>query len=219
MQCIVKKPANSSSVPLKSTETGMGQCVSDSFYECMFVRTYILCIACAVCVHNHVYILMICKVSRNKDWRIPSSPLLSPSPSLFRFNQCFGVLGILDYLHGTDDLFRSNKAFDRHTILTGLTPAKELYPDPPKERVALPVSQPAGEWTRLLVAFRLYVLLLFFFAVVLLCSNCCCYVLILCVRGMHNNDIPGIMILLSLLGMGAGRLCTRAVWVTSSLSS
>jgi sterol desaturase/sphingolipid hydroxylase (fatty acid hydroxylase superfamily) len=26
-----------------------------------------------------------------------------------KFNQCFGVLGLLDYLHGTDSLFRSSK--------------------------------------------------------------------------------------------------------------
>ena len=26
-----------------------------------------------------------------------------------KFNQCFGVLGILDYLHGTDSHFRSTK--------------------------------------------------------------------------------------------------------------
>jgi hypothetical protein len=50
----------------------------------------------------------------------------------FRFNQCFGVFGILDYLHGTDDLFRSGRSYSRHVILLGLTPARQLYPDPPK---------------------------------------------------------------------------------------
>ena len=49
-----------------------------------------------------------------------------------RFNQCFGVFGVLDYLHGTDDLFRSGRNYHRHVILFGLTPAKQLYPDPPK---------------------------------------------------------------------------------------
>ena len=39
---------------------------------------------------------------------------LFPSPEAhdfhhLKFNQCYGVLGILDYLHGTDTLFRSNK--------------------------------------------------------------------------------------------------------------
>ena len=51
---------------------------------------------------------------------------------IIRFNQCFGVFGILDYLHGTDDLFRSGQSYNRHVILLGLTPAKQLYPDPPK---------------------------------------------------------------------------------------
>lgn len=49
-----------------------------------------------------------------------------------RFNQCFGVFGILDYLHGTDVQFRSGRGYSRHVILFGLTPAKQLYPDPPK---------------------------------------------------------------------------------------
>jgi sterol desaturase/sphingolipid hydroxylase (fatty acid hydroxylase superfamily) len=39
---------------------------------------------------------------------------LFPSPEAhdfhhLKFTQCYGVLGILDYLHGTDTLFRSNK--------------------------------------------------------------------------------------------------------------
>jgi len=39
-----------------------------------------------------------------------------PSPEAhdfhhLKFNQCYGVLGILDYLHGTDTLFRSNKVW------------------------------------------------------------------------------------------------------------
>lgn len=49
-----------------------------------------------------------------------------------RFNQCYGVVGILDYLHGTDILFRESGAYKRHTLLLGLTPAKELYPDSSK---------------------------------------------------------------------------------------
>lgn len=52
--------------------------------------------------------------------------------SVVRFNQCYGVLGILDYIHGTNDLFRQSGAYKRHTLLLGLTPAKELYPDLPK---------------------------------------------------------------------------------------
>lgn len=51
----------------------------------------------------------------------------------FRFNQMFGTLGILDRIHGTDALFRKNKAHERHFLLVGLTPANELIPDEPKK--------------------------------------------------------------------------------------
>ncbi len=46
-----------------------------------------------------------------------------------RFNQCYGVLGILDYLHGTDVSFRKGKSYERHVVLTGFTPANQLHPD------------------------------------------------------------------------------------------
>merc|ERR1712200_34331 len=47
-----------------------------------------------------------------------------------KFNQCYGVLGILDYLHGTDTMFRSSQAYQRHIILVGTTPLRESLPDP-----------------------------------------------------------------------------------------
>ncbi|XP_065845902.1 fatty acid hydroxylase domain-containing protein 2-like [Oscarella lobularis] len=46
-----------------------------------------------------------------------------------RFNQNFGVLGILDRLHGTDGAFRRSKSFDRHFMIFGLSSARELVPD------------------------------------------------------------------------------------------
>ena len=57
-----------------------------------------------------------------------------PSPEAhdyhhLKFNQCYGILGILDYLHGTDTLFRSSKSYDRHYMLLSSTPARELIPD------------------------------------------------------------------------------------------
>ncbi|XP_026888659.1 fatty acid hydroxylase domain-containing protein 2 [Electrophorus electricus] len=63
-------------------------------------------------------------------------PLL-PSPEFhdfhhLKFNQCYGVLGVLDRLHGTDDKFRKTKPFERHTILLSLTPLNESIPDSPK---------------------------------------------------------------------------------------
>ena len=46
-----------------------------------------------------------------------------------KFTNCYGVLGILDYLHGTDTMFRSHKAFQRHVVLTSTKPARQIYPD------------------------------------------------------------------------------------------
>ncbi len=51
-----------------------------------------------------------------------------------RFNQCYGVYGILDYIHSTDKTFRSGDCYPRHTLLTGLTPAKTLYPATSKNK-------------------------------------------------------------------------------------
>ncbi|XP_074528607.1 fatty acid hydroxylase domain-containing protein 2 [Halichoeres trimaculatus] len=61
-----------------------------------------------------------------------------PSPEFhdfhhLRFNQCFGVFGVLDRLHGTDTKFRQSKQYERHTLLTSLTPLNESIPDPPKK--------------------------------------------------------------------------------------
>lgn len=57
-----------------------------------------------------------------------------PSPEAhdfhhLKFNQCFGVLGVLDRLHGTDLLFRSTRNYDRHRTLCTFIPARDLYPD------------------------------------------------------------------------------------------
>jgi len=46
---------------------------------------------------------------------------------LSRFNNCYGVVGFLDWLHGTDKIFRANKAFSRHSILLCLKPAREVF--------------------------------------------------------------------------------------------
>ena len=46
----------------------------------------------------------------------------------------YGSLGVLDRLHGTDEMFRASKAYERHVLLLGLTPVKSLYPDPPKAK-------------------------------------------------------------------------------------
>lgn len=46
-----------------------------------------------------------------------------------RFNQNYGVLGILDRLHGTDAMFRKTKSYNRHILLLSLVPIKKLIPD------------------------------------------------------------------------------------------
>jgi fatty acid hydroxylase domain-containing protein 2 len=48
---------------------------------------------------------------------------------MYRFTNCFGIIGLCDFLHGTDKLFRSNKAYERHKVLLGLNSARELVPD------------------------------------------------------------------------------------------
>ncbi|XP_065182750.1 fatty acid hydroxylase domain-containing protein 2-like [Sycon ciliatum] len=50
-----------------------------------------------------------------------------------RFNQNFGMLGIFDFLYGTDSRFRKSKSYERHSMLLGTTPANVLIPDEPKK--------------------------------------------------------------------------------------
>ncbi|XP_076467485.1 fatty acid hydroxylase domain-containing protein 2-like [Babylonia areolata] len=57
-----------------------------------------------------------------------------PSPEAhdyhhLKFNQNYGVLGVLDRLHGTDNQFRASKAYERHFLLLGFTPMAQQFPD------------------------------------------------------------------------------------------
>eukprot|EP00794_Sanderia_malayensis_P004509 gene4509-5106_t len=61
-----------------------------------------------------------------------------PSPEAhdfhhLKFTNNFGVLGVLDRLHGTDDMFRKTKCYDRHIMLLGMTPLKNTIPDDTKK--------------------------------------------------------------------------------------
>lgn len=47
----------------------------------------------------------------------------------YRFNNCFGVLGIMDRLHGTDIMFRQTQAYPRHILMLSLVPPREVFPD------------------------------------------------------------------------------------------
>lgn len=46
----------------------------------------------------------------------------------FRFNYNYGVIGLMDYLHGTDSLFRKSKQFLRNKRTWTTTPVKVLIP-------------------------------------------------------------------------------------------
>lgn len=50
-----------------------------------------------------------------------------------RFNQNYGMLGVLDRLHGTDTLFRASSAFPRHIMLLSFLPARAQFPDESKK--------------------------------------------------------------------------------------
>ncbi|KAI4462903.1 sterol desaturase [Holotrichia oblita] len=57
-----------------------------------------------------------------------------PSPEAhdfhhLKFNQCFGVLGLLDRIHGTDTNFRSTRAYTRHIMMLSFIPPREAFPD------------------------------------------------------------------------------------------
>lgn len=61
-----------------------------------------------------------------------------PSPEAHDFHHLkfmnnFGMLGVLDRLHGTDTLFRASKAYQRHILLLGLVPLSQQIPDDVKK--------------------------------------------------------------------------------------
>lgn len=57
-----------------------------------------------------------------------------PSPQFhdfhhLKFNCNYGLLGILDWFHGTDKLWRGTVEFKRHRLCAGLTPINQIYKD------------------------------------------------------------------------------------------
>jgi fatty acid hydroxylase domain-containing protein 2 len=48
---------------------------------------------------------------------------------LCRFINNYGVLGVLDRLHGTDAQFRESRAYQRHILLLGFVPVSHQFPD------------------------------------------------------------------------------------------
>lgn len=55
--------------------------------------------------------------------------LISKTKFYYRFNQCYGVLGVLDWFHGTDLQFRASMNFKRHQTFFTLKAPREIYPD------------------------------------------------------------------------------------------
>lgn len=51
----------------------------------------------------------------------------------FRFNCNYGMLGLLDRLHGTDTLFRNSPQGQRHLMLLSFIPAHEQFPNEVKK--------------------------------------------------------------------------------------
>ncbi|XP_065331653.1 fatty acid hydroxylase domain-containing protein 2-like [Cloeon dipterum] len=45
-----------------------------------------------------------------------------------KFNQNYGSIGFLDYLHGTDAKWRKSVQFKRHFVINGLKPATQIVP-------------------------------------------------------------------------------------------
>lgn len=65
-----------------------------------------------------------------------------PSPEAhdfhhLKFNQNYGVLGFLDRLHGTDNLFRASAAYQRHVLLLSCVPLSIQYPDAKRKKSAI----------------------------------------------------------------------------------
>ncbi|XP_065886347.1 fatty acid hydroxylase domain-containing protein 2-like [Dysidea avara] len=75
-------------------------------------------------------IATLSSLSSHSGYHMPFS--FSPEAHDFhhlKFNNNFGVLGILDCLHGTDEAFRKTAAYKRHRIIFSFTPANQLYTD------------------------------------------------------------------------------------------
>lgn len=75
-------------------------------------------------------IALLSTLNAHSGYHFPGLP--SPEAHDFhhlKFNQCFGVLGILDYIHGTDKQFRAGVHFTRHVTSLSLEPVRNIFPD------------------------------------------------------------------------------------------
>ncbi|XP_071516828.1 fatty acid hydroxylase domain-containing protein 2-like [Panulirus ornatus] len=77
-----------------------------------------------------VSLALLSTLNAHSGYHLPFFP--SPEAHDFhhlKFNQCYGVLGVLDLLHGTDDKFRASKCFSRHLMMLSLVPPREAFPE------------------------------------------------------------------------------------------
>lgn len=77
---------------------------------------------------------LLSTLNAHSGYHLPFFP--SPEAHDFhhlKFNNCFGVLGVLDRLHGTDSVFRTTKAYTRHIMMLSFIPPREAIPDSDKK--------------------------------------------------------------------------------------
>lgn len=75
-------------------------------------------------------LIILRTVNDHSGYHLPGFP--SPEAHDFhhkKFTECYGVLGILDYLHGTDTHFRSSPTFKRHVVSLKMEPLRQQFPD------------------------------------------------------------------------------------------
>ncbi|KAF5308269.1 hypothetical protein FQR65_LT06262 [Abscondita terminalis] len=46
-----------------------------------------------------------------------------------KFNQNYGIIGLMDRIHGTDAQFIKSQEYKRHILSLSLVPPREMYPD------------------------------------------------------------------------------------------
>ena len=89
-----------------------------TMYCCLSVCLSVCCVCLSVClcVHYNICLQLLSVCDR-------------PTSFPVRFTNNFGILGVLDYLHGTDVEFRKHISSKRHFTLKGFASAKEIVPD------------------------------------------------------------------------------------------
>jgi len=80
-------------------------------------------------------VMVIITLSDHSGYHLPFAP--SPEAHDYhhlKFNQYYGTLGIMDYIHGTDETYRESQQFRRHIVSCTLKPVRVAVPDLPKRK-------------------------------------------------------------------------------------